>query len=507
MTSGLTPVEIPPGVVATPTKKMQSSNYSEVNMIRWIGGRLAPVGGQAPLAYTFASRCRAVHSWIDLDGTYHVAYICEQNIYVDTAGSLVEVTPAGGLNVPASLGGGYGDYTYSFDTYGTPRSVATPPVKISGAVPPMWSVDNFGALLMVMYSSDRRLLQWDPAVGGAMTQVLNSPLGRCFVVTPERFVMIFGMQDLSGGGPRRFGWCNQEDPTNWAFTDPTSKAGFFDIEPASPIMTAVSGKFGVMFWTAKKAYVSQFEGLPFVYSYSELCDGATPWSPMSRLATSGQILWMTQQGAYQFDGTSVVAIPCTVKTWIDGNIDLVNVRYQATAAHVTPYSEFWWFFPEHGAPYNTRAVVFNYREGWWSQARMPRSAGITSSYLSDAIMADGMQAFQHEISQSYFDCDLPWADTFPINVAGGGRLTTLKQLMPDIDGDADNVRFQLFYKLTRNARDPELATSQFPIDGNGFVNFRTTGRDIRLRLSVKGPLVSAFTLGRHLVDATARGWR
>lgn len=511
MTSGFAPIEIPPGVVAKPTKKMRSGNYSEVNMIRWVEGRLAPVGGQSPLNYTFASRCRAIHSWFDLNGVYHIAYVCEAHVYIETGGVLTDVTPSD-LGGPVAVGGGYGDYNYSFDTYGTPRSIITPPAKISANIPPMWSVDNFGALLLVMLSTDRRLLQWDPAVGGKLTQVANSPLGRCFVVTPERFVMIFGMQDLSGGGPRRFGWCNQEDPTNWAFTDPASKAGYYDVEPASPIITAVSGKYGVLFWTSKKTYVSQFEGSPFIYSYRELADGATPWSPMSKLATSGLIVWMTPQGPWQFDGTSVVAVPCPVKTWIDGNIDLVNVRYQACAVHVTNFSEFWWFFPEGGTGatgFNTRAAVYNYREGWWSQARMPRSAGITSSYLSDAIMADGLQPFLHEVSTSYYDADLPWADTFPLNVQSGARLTTFKQMIPDLEGNADNLQFLLHLKMNRagQSRGQAWWTDPKTIDPSGYVNFHQTARDIRLRIQVTGPLVTPFTLGQHLIDVAPRGFR
>ena len=62
----------------------------------------------------------------------------------------------------------------------------------------------------------------------------GAPRGRCFVVTPERFIQLFGMFNdgtADGGSARRFGWCNQEDPSSWAFSDVTSQAGYLDVEP------------------------------------------------------------------------------------------------------------------------------------------------------------------------------------------------------------------------------------------------------------------------------------
>ena len=76
MSTPFRPLEIPPGVVATATKKMRSTAWSEVNLVRWVEGQLAPVGGQAQYAYPpFASRCRAIHGWFGLDGIHYIAYL------------------------------------------------------------------------------------------------------------------------------------------------------------------------------------------------------------------------------------------------------------------------------------------------------------------------------------------------------------------------------------------------------------------------------------------------
>ena len=76
----------------------------------------------------------------------------------------------------------------------------------------------------------------------------------------------------AGGGPRRFAWCDQENPGAWDYSNVTSQAGFLDIEPASPIIAAMATRTGTLIWTAKKCYVSQFLGIPYVYNYVELSD-------------------------------------------------------------------------------------------------------------------------------------------------------------------------------------------------------------------------------------------
>lgn len=587
------PIQIPPGVVAEPTKNMRSSNWAEVNLVRWVEGELAPVGGQSQYAYTFASRCKAIHGWYDLQQTYHVAYVCEENVYVDTGGTLTEITPAGGwLGPTPTTQGGYGDGAYgqgvqlnagapfdgtspnitmvanpginsagldvfnvttgqdvgtvlsysgtalvltanalsasqgandllNFGAYGEPR--ATTSVIPVDQIPPMWSVDNFGAILLVMSSIDGRLLEWDPAAaaGTLLTRTANSPHGRCFVVTQERFVMIFGQtQDgtVDQGSFRRFGWCNQGDRTAWDFSNVTSQSGFLDIEPSAPIITAHTGRFGTLFFTAKKAYISRYLGLPYVYNYLELADDCTPWSPASVTSTSSYVLWMSKQGVFSFDGTTITPVACLVRSWITDDVDLINVRQQACAVHVGDFNEFWWFYPQDGQPYNTRCVIFNYKEGWWSQGQMSRSAGITSSYSVQTVMADGLVAFQHELGDVYGNASPPWAETFDLNLTSGARLATLKQVIPDVDGDAGDVQFSFWAQMSRSLTGsnpgpgqgqatPAQWSAPQPIRSDGYVDARVTGRDIRMRISTPGPIILPFTVGQHLVDFALRGDR
>ena len=567
--------------------------------MRWVEGQMAPVGGQSQYKFTFASRCKRVHGWFDANQVYRIAYLCERHLYVDTGGTLVDVSPTTPLVSPTPVGtGGYGDGSYSvgmelattafaagvtaitmqqpnpgwvqptmdiynvtqslhvgkvktftgtaltlaagaehaaaagdelmFDWYGGPRVVDA--VVAQDKVPSAYSLDNFGFILYAMTSADGRLLKWDPAVGGpAAVQVADSgrgpvPSGRCFVVTNERFIMVFGAVDATnGGGPRRFAWCDQENPGAWDYVSVTSQAGYLDIEPASPIICASTTRNGVIFFTAKKAYNSIFSGMPYIYNYTEIGNNCTPWSPQSISNTSSMIVWMSKQGAYSFDGTSIVPANCFVRPWVDDDIDLLQVREQACMVHVGDFSEVWWFFPQDGQTKNTRCIYFSYKEGWWGMGQMARTAGITSSYTAHTIMADDLVAFQHEVPYAYpANVPLPWAETYDLNLNSGGLLTTVKQLIPDIGGAVQSILYSLFYRMSRTVMVDhngnvipvvEQQTPPQPVRPNGFVDFRVTGRDIRLRIEIGAlpgqprPEVRPVTVGQHLIDSVQRGDR
>ena len=171
----------------------------------------------------------------------------------------------GGITPPTPPSvGGYGDGLYNDgppNTYGTARTIGSD--AAIDRLPDAFSLQNFGAVLLAMTSADGRLLHWDPASApGTLATVVapgpssTVPHGRCFVVTPERFVQVFGSYidgtPSDGGSFRRFAWCEQEDYTNWNYLDVTTQAGFIDIEPASPIICAISTRTGTLFLDCQK---------------------------------------------------------------------------------------------------------------------------------------------------------------------------------------------------------------------------------------------------------------
>ena len=88
--------------------------------MRWREGQLMQMGGQTQISsviggvetYKFASTCKKIHGWYDGNQVYHIAYLCERHLYVDTGGVLANITPVDGIAPPTGIGGGYGDGFY-----------------------------------------------------------------------------------------------------------------------------------------------------------------------------------------------------------------------------------------------------------------------------------------------------------------------------------------------------------------------------------------------------------
>lgn len=499
-------IEIPPGVVHKPTKASNSSNWRETNLMRWVDGQLTPIRGWETFGYSaFASRVRAVHEWVANDGTLLVAYLCEGHLYVDIAGTRSDVSPTVPIVLPYAGSvfiGGYGDDFYSFGDYGTPR----PDQDRSRTITPSYTIDNWGEDLLVMTSADGRLLRWSPSAPATpAAAVTNAPTNnRTFVVTPERFVVLFG----AGGDFRRLLWCDQEDIENWTIAATTTKAGDFFIEPSAPLITAKAGKDGVLFFSTKRAYILRFIGAPYYYNYEEVSEAVIPISSASIEGTTvGSFIWATESGFWSYNGSSIIPVDCPVWSWVIDDIDSLYTRYEAASVHISTLSEYWWFFPAEGERYNTKVVIYNYKEGWWSMGLLSRSCGVSSSYSTYPIMSDGYKVYRHESSSFYPDVEeYPWAKTFNINMKGD-VITTIRQMMPDVEGDTTSLGFVFEMSMTRNQKEPQRISPRKMMRSDGWLDVGLTARDFSLKVEAIGPQVEPWTLGNSIIDLTNRGKR
>jgi hypothetical protein len=498
-------IKIPPGVVRGASPADTPGTWYETNLVRWVNGVLQPVPGWEKLVATVpASKVRAVHQWVDNDNIEYIGVLCEEHIYVYRDGALQDITPAGGMDGPGEnvLAGGYGNDNYNYGDYGTPR----PDVPATSMIGPAYSIDNWGEDLIVMSNYDGRLLRWkpsDPLV--ACTAVPGAPVNnRCFVITPQRHVIIFGM----GGDFRRFGWCSQEDIEDWDFADPLNTAGEFFIEPASPILCAKALKSGVIFFSAIKAYFIEYLGVPYVYGYNEIGDRIAPISAASLVSSGDKASWWAENGVWSFDSGSLQAVPCTLLDWAKKEADPDFKRFRTFGQAIGEVTEVWWFFPTVGQQENDRYMAWNYSTGEWSMGWLNRTAGTPGSYLTYPIMSDGASLFYHEKGDRYGDNMLPFAETAAINMKSGGRLMTIKQMVPDHVYPNDVVKY-IFYG--RDVRVPpgsdqeevmELETRE-----DGYLDVRMTARDFRMRIASAQDGVPKWSFGEMLIDVAQRGKR
>lgn len=470
------------GVVNQQSRRSNRVNWREVNLMRWDDQTLTPVGGWEKHKFdSFASPLRAAFRWSDNNDVQRVAYLCERHCYVETSGLFEEITPADGLNTSSTIGvGGYGDSLYGTDVFGEPRDSVD---RLNVAVP-TFTLNNWGEELLVMSSPDGRLLRWNPSeVATVLTAVTNAPVGNTsFTVVPERHVILFG----SGGTSQKFEWSDQEDNTDWT-PSTTSKSGSFFVEPSSPILAHQNVSGGVLFFTDKLSYLIQYIGLPYVFSYSALTEGAPPYSPASIAGVPEGAFWAALDGFWMFDGVSVQPVSCPIWDWIEERINKAQSRYKSVMLSIKPKSELWWFFVGgDGNSENNYLVIFNYKTSNWSMGNFGRSCGVSSPNDPNPVLGIGTSLYKHESGFLYDGAaSRPWAETFTLNINRGTSIATIMRMLPEMIGDKSTVQYR-FIKRNNPTSGPEVESSAKLIKDNGYVDVRETARDMRLRIEMVG---------------------
>ena len=495
----MVPIDIPAGVAHELAKSRRTSAWRETHLVRWDGDTILPIGGWGELDLgPFASKVRLIHKWMTNNGIIYTAFLCEQHCYVEVSDALIDITPTGGMADMPNNVGGYGDYKFGRLPYGTPRPGGDRQRRYAET----WSMDNWGDYLRVMTSYDGRLLGWDPHTPSALlVPVTNAPVAnRSFVITPERHIMLFGM----AGKPDQFGWCDQEDDTNWDFTALDSRAGFYDLEPSSPIVAHQQFFGGIYMATMANNYLIRWTGLPYVYAYDQVADAPVPLSPLSINRIPDGVVWAALGGFWLFNGNSTVPIPVDIYDWIKKLIDTPASIDNAYMGVVENKNELWWFFTsKDDATKNQYVAIYNFREKWWSMGKISRTCAFVYGNEQNPIMSDGFKVYQHEFGFSYLPEALPWAETFTINASGGSNLATFHQMRPDVPRGRDALRFSLKKAMDMSQPNVETQSPQRTIFGDGLVDFRETAREFRLRIDMVAN--DDWSIGPFLVDIRRRG--
>jgi len=538
------PIAFPPGLNRTSTPSGIGAKWWDGHLARWVAGRLRPVNGWERMALDQLSGgpIRAMHVWIASVGEVRLGILCETKLWVlegaDVAGGperLRDVTPPGGIAPPSEIRrGGYGNDKYGAgktppgdfpNIYGMGRRNMRTDYRSVGEV---WRLANWGDDLLAMASPDGRLLKWTPGpdIGGGFNTavaVANAPLNnRTFVVTSERHVMLFAM----GGAVNKFGWCSQENITDWDFASVTNTAGFYSIEPASRIIDAVTTQYSTIFWTVQGAYAVSYKALPFVYTYNYLGEQSAPLSAQAAVAHSGSVTWAAADGFYRFDGSAIQVIPCPILDWFQQSYDEIATRAHMSGWYNGAFAEIWWGFPrkaDAGAPLaveNDTLIIYNPQEGWWSIGHdVKRTCGVSGTLISYPLMAGGGYIYRLEKGLDYPDTlERPWIRSGFFGLDKGVTMATTRQILVDTDADLEVVSYQLFATKGRYNNAPErtggpkvpvLRHSYDEYEGNvhgqGKIDYRISGRDFSVRMQMMA--AKPWSFGEGLITIMPRGRR
>jgi hypothetical protein len=477
-------IKLPPGVVRGSTDAASRGRWWDTNLIRWQGGHMKPIGGWQRMTPTpLASMPRRIWSWRSAANIRYIVALCDGHIYTSEGGGFTNRAPVDFVGDATLIGqGGYGIGPYGDDTYGTPRVLGDARLYRSAA---SWSADSFGQDVLMVASSDGRLLKIAPngaALPALATVVANAPTSnRAMLVTDERHVMLIG----SGGERRRVAWCDREDYNNWDFADITNTAGYLDLDTPGWLTQACKVRGGVLVFAENEVWLGRYRGQPDIYGFERVGRDCSLLAPQAFATAAGTVFWMSRNSFWFFDGQTARVLPCDVGDYVFDTMDELAGPVRSHALVNGAFPEVWFFYPSTGQTECDRYVIYNYEERWWATGSLARSAGLGAGVYPYPIMAC-CNGHLHSHENGWTAAGLTRAGdvyaesgAFSVDQGGDRTMHVLGAQMDSGHGYAA-TQFRAYTRDTRDAADAEAGP--FVPRSDGWTDCRFSGRDIRLRV-------------------------
>jgi len=291
---------------------------------------------------------------------------------------------------------GWGTSYWGDSTWGTERTTTNVVLE-----PGLWSLDNFGQILIATILNDRTFT-WDAGAAGARntraTIMAGAPTATRLtqVSDRDRHVFHFGTETTIGTpstqDPMFIRFSNQEDFNTYAPTA-TNTAGTFRLDKGNEIVGAVSGKDYTLVLTDSSAYVIQFVGPPFTFSVRQVGTNCGLIGQNALSYSNGIVFWMSGEGGFfMYDGT-VKMLPCLVEdfvfTTVGGNLGINYLSGDMVyAEHNSSYNEVTWFYPKANSNQVDRSVTYNYAENCWTTSTLARTSYVDQGVFDKPYATD-----------------------------------------------------------------------------------------------------------------------
>ena len=404
-----------------------------------------------------------------LNQEYQIATIVNANSYTieakDTDGDTVTANSSdsgnGGSSVVGAYqinvgldeyvsGAGWGVGTWGAGGFGSASSLDdTNQLRL-------YSQDNFGDDLIFCPRAGGTYY-WDQSSGTSTRAVAFSSLGsasntptKCLQIMVsdiDRHIIAFGSNPIGSStlDPLLVRWSDQESAVDWTPTS-TNSAGGVKISSGSEIVGALRTRQEILIWTDSGLHSMRFVGAPFIFSFNEVMAGVSMISPNACVNANGVVYFMDRGGFFMFSGR-VNPLPCAVKDYIYGDINL-NQAYKVFGAANVDFNEIMWFYPSSGSDEIDRYAIYNYVENIWSIGTMVRTAWI-EAHLENYPIAAGKtgtgsnylynQEYGHDDDGSAMTA---YIETGDFDIQDGNNFMLVSRVIPDVnfrDGDSGNT--------------------------------------------------------------------
>lgn len=528
---------IAPGVKKDLSPLQVGLGWSDTNLMRFHTGNIEPVGGYVSLtSSTLTGACRAIKEWSTLSGTDLIAFGTNTHVYVYSSGVLYDITPAdflasGGGLVDATVATGYGIGGYGISAYGGSGTPATNPFDQIILEPTIWSLDNFGEILILNPHADifdpGHIYVWDPSGGFSQRATLLSAnpnatdvpewAGGLFVSTQSQQVIAYGTPPFRSRqpDPMQIRWSDIADYTDWTPTAANS-AGDYRLPSGSLIIGHLQTYFETLFFTDTTIYTMGFNGTNSVFSFNPIAQGISMIAPKAAVTNGSVVFWMDQGSFWQYNG-SVTELDCPLKEFVfQGGYNTLQ-RFKIHAALNHEFSEVWWFYPSPLSTEIDSYVIYNYRDNVWSNGQLSRLAWSDSGRNANPIAVDeNGNIWLQEYGENANGSPLPYSfTTGDIDTNDGETYTTLWRIIGDFvwngtGGNYQSLALDIRTKITSDS--PYLVAKTIEMNpnstaNNGYSDVKVRGRRISLKWYNNNDTFTDFIMGKHQVEFVASGKR
>jgi len=474
----LVPLDIPAGVYRNGTEYEAKGRWFDTNLVRWLEGRLEPVGGWTKFDDTndaLTGKARAIHAWRDNISTKLLAVGCTSNLYVSQGGDFYDISPADlATGRDSGLSGlGYGVGAYGEESWGTIRTTSALSVD-----PTTWSLANWGEYLVACSTADGRLLEWQNDLATTAAVIANAPTDCVgLVVSNERHLIALG----ADGDPRKVAFSTQEDNTVWA-ASANNTAGDLLLDTNGVIKAARKVGNDILIWTDVDCHLMRYLGPPFVYGIERIGTQCGLVSPNSVVVAGGNAIWLSESGFWSYNG-SIQPLSCDALLDVTKRINRVQ-QGKTFGGHNSEFGEMWFFYPSLNSDENDKYIVYNYRQGYWLVGNMDRTAWVDQGTFNNPIAIDpnGIVYFHEEGSTA--DGATRVGDIYAISGAielgQGDRFAVVDRIITDDYENVPSVKATIGIK---NTPEGAYTDNEYTFnESDGYIDVRLTARQLRVKL-------------------------
>ena len=403
-------------------------------------GVALPAHGLTAFSSVFQVAVPVTVGGLTLSGIYIVSSVTDANHFTITAAAQATSAATASMNggmarigylLPSGVAintqlSGFGIVQYGAGLYGV-AGTSQSATKIMR----VWALDHWGQDLLAAPNGGT-IYYWQPGTTVPAAPVSSTaPASVNWILVASEVQILVALGAESGGTqyPLLVRWCDASDFTDWT-PSVSNQAGSFQLSSGSTLVGGLASGLSIYLWTDVGPWVMAYQGLPYVFGFTEIARGCGLISSRAVAATAAGIVWLSKEGFFQMSGGAVQPMECPVWDFYNNNVDITQLQ-AITAAPNAAWHEVSWFFSmvSGGCGY----VKWNWLEQAWDYGTLTRTAWIDVSPVGNPMGVDEAGIVQqHEIGpDANGQAIVAYAQTGYFDVQDGDEFVFCDMLMPD----------------------------------------------------------------------------